>query len=84
MLLLRTLAAGGASLRYHGDLDGEGVRLAAYALSPRRARHRCSRAASGRLAARGSGRSIGVLLVRWPGPVVASSATASVGLGARP
>ncbi|WP_214408184.1 TIGR02679 family protein [Pseudonocardia lacus] len=30
VLLLRQLAAGGARLRYHGDLDGEGVRIAAY------------------------------------------------------
>lgn len=30
--LLRDLEAGGASLRYHGDLDGEGVRIAAHVL----------------------------------------------------
>jgi hypothetical protein len=31
--LLRGLAAGGAALRYHGDLDGEGVRIAAHVAS---------------------------------------------------
>ena len=30
ILLLRGLAQAGARLRYHGDLDGEGVRIAAY------------------------------------------------------
>lgn len=30
VLLLRMLAAAGARLRYHGDLDGEGIRIAAY------------------------------------------------------
>ncbi len=31
-LLLRTLAAAGTHLRYHGDFDGEGLRIAAYLL----------------------------------------------------
>jgi uncharacterized protein (TIGR02679 family) len=30
MLLLRALAAGGARLHYHGDLDGDGLRIAAH------------------------------------------------------
>jgi uncharacterized protein (TIGR02679 family) len=30
--LLRDLTAGGAALRYHGDLDGEGVRIAAHVM----------------------------------------------------
>lgn len=30
VLLLRRLAATGATLRYHGDFDGEGLRIAAY------------------------------------------------------
>ncbi|HSV68001.1 MAG TPA: TIGR02679 family protein [Mycobacteriales bacterium] len=33
VLLLRRLAATGARLHYHGDLDGEGVRIAAYVLA---------------------------------------------------
>ncbi|GAB3487801.1 TIGR02679 family protein [Amycolatopsis cihanbeyliensis] len=33
VLLLRLLAAAGADLRYHGDLDGDGVRIAAYVLA---------------------------------------------------
>lgn len=32
ILLLRLLAGSGARLHYHGDLDGEGVRIAAYVL----------------------------------------------------
>ncbi len=35
--LLRDLAAGGARLRYHGDLDGEGVRIAAHVMQRTRA-----------------------------------------------
>jgi uncharacterized protein (TIGR02679 family) len=31
--LLRQLAAAGASLAYHGDLDGEGLRIAAYVIA---------------------------------------------------
>ncbi|MCX4689553.1 TIGR02679 family protein [Kitasatospora purpeofusca] len=31
--LLRRLADGGASLRYHGDFDGEGIRIAAHVLA---------------------------------------------------
>jgi uncharacterized protein (TIGR02679 family) len=31
--LLRRLAAGGSRLRYHGDLDGDGARIAAYVMS---------------------------------------------------
>lgn len=31
--LLRGLAAGGAELRYHGDFDGEGLRIAAHLMS---------------------------------------------------
>jgi uncharacterized protein (TIGR02679 family) len=33
ILLLRQLARAGAELRYHGDLDGEGVRIAAYVMA---------------------------------------------------
>ena len=33
VLLLRKLRAAGAELRYHGDLDGEGLRIAAYVLA---------------------------------------------------
>lgn len=33
ILLLRLLSAAGATLRYHGDFDGEGVRIAAYVLA---------------------------------------------------
>ncbi|MFI6444585.1 TIGR02679 family protein [Kitasatospora sp. NPDC050543] len=36
--LLRRLAAGGASLQYHGDFDGEGVRIAAHVLAKTGAR----------------------------------------------
>ncbi|GAA2362405.1 hypothetical protein GCM10009854_47580 [Saccharopolyspora halophila] len=32
MLLLRRLAEGGARLHYHGDFDGEGLRIAAYVM----------------------------------------------------
>ncbi|MGP2440886.1 TIGR02679 family protein [Streptomyces sp. JW3] len=35
--LLRLLADGGANLRYHGDFDGEGIRIAAYVLDKVRA-----------------------------------------------
>ncbi|WP_405007704.1 TIGR02679 family protein [Kitasatospora purpeofusca] len=35
--LLRRLAADGASLRYHGDFDGEGIRIAAHVLARTRA-----------------------------------------------
>lgn len=33
ILLLRGLTRNGASLRYHGDFDGEGIRIAAYVLA---------------------------------------------------
>jgi uncharacterized protein (TIGR02679 family) len=33
ILLLRLLAAGGARLHYHGDFDGDGLRIAAYVLA---------------------------------------------------
>jgi uncharacterized protein (TIGR02679 family) len=33
ILLLRGLAKDGATLRYHGDFDGEGIRIAAYVLA---------------------------------------------------
>lgn len=33
ILLLRHLAGGGARLRYHGDFDGEGLRIAAYVMA---------------------------------------------------
>jgi uncharacterized protein (TIGR02679 family) len=33
ILLLRCLAKNGARLRYHGDFDGEGIRIAAYVLA---------------------------------------------------
>ena len=33
ILLLRQLARGGARLRYHGDFDGEGLRIAAYVMA---------------------------------------------------
>jgi uncharacterized protein (TIGR02679 family) len=33
VLLLRTLRRSGAMLRYHGDFDGEGLRIAAYTLA---------------------------------------------------
>jgi uncharacterized protein (TIGR02679 family) len=33
ILLLRGLAEDGSSLRYHGDFDGEGLRIAAYVLA---------------------------------------------------
>lgn len=33
ILLLRRLAAAGCRLRYHGDFDGEGVRIAAHVLA---------------------------------------------------
>ncbi|MFF7838354.1 TIGR02679 family protein [Streptomyces ossamyceticus] len=36
--LLRMLADQGAALRYHGDLDGEGIRIAAYVLDKTSAR----------------------------------------------
>ncbi|MEU2250914.1 TIGR02679 family protein [Streptomyces sp. NPDC019224] len=36
--LLRLLADRGATLRYHGDFDGEGIRIAAYVLEKTRAR----------------------------------------------
>ncbi|MGC4985942.1 TIGR02679 family protein [Streptomyces sp. DT193] len=36
--LLRLLAAQGATLRYHGDFDGEGIRIAAYLLDKTAAR----------------------------------------------
>ncbi|WP_225079768.1 TIGR02679 family protein [Streptomyces sp. CoT10] len=35
--LLRTLVDRGATLRYHGDFDGEGIRIAAYVLDKTRA-----------------------------------------------
>ncbi|MEV6693889.1 TIGR02679 family protein [Micromonospora sp. NPDC051196] len=38
ILLLRRLAASGASLRYHGDFDGEGLRIAAHVMSKTTAR----------------------------------------------
>ncbi|MQA07985.1 MAG: TIGR02679 family protein [Pseudonocardiaceae bacterium] len=38
ILLLRKLAVAGARLRYHGDLDGEGIRIAAYVLDKTGAR----------------------------------------------
>ncbi len=38
ILLLRHLASAGVSLRYHGDFDGEGIRIAAYVLSKTSAR----------------------------------------------
>jgi uncharacterized protein (TIGR02679 family) len=38
MLLLRGLAAGGAQLRYHGDLDADGVRIAAHVMAATGAR----------------------------------------------
>ncbi|MFR9730958.1 TIGR02679 family protein [Saccharopolyspora sp. MS10] len=37
ILLLRRLGAAGARLHYHGDLDGEGVRIAAHVLTKTRA-----------------------------------------------
>jgi uncharacterized protein (TIGR02679 family) len=33
MMLLRLLADHGAELRYHGDFDGEGIRIAAHVLA---------------------------------------------------
>jgi uncharacterized protein (TIGR02679 family) len=33
MLLLRQVAEAGAALRYHGDFDGEGIRIAAHVMS---------------------------------------------------
>jgi uncharacterized protein (TIGR02679 family) len=33
ILLLRRIASDGASLRYHGDFDGEGIRIAAYVIA---------------------------------------------------
>ncbi|KAB8167887.1 TIGR02679 family protein [Streptomyces sp. 3MP-14] len=38
LLLLRLLAEGGAALRYHGDFDGEGIRIAAHVLARTSAR----------------------------------------------
>jgi uncharacterized protein (TIGR02679 family) len=37
ILLLRWVAAAGSRLHYHGDLDGEGVRIAAYVIARTRA-----------------------------------------------
>lgn len=38
MLLLRTLSGLGARLHYHGDFDGEGIRIAAYVIDKTGAR----------------------------------------------
>ena len=38
IMLLRSLAASGAQLRYHGDVDGEGLRIAAHVMTKTGAR----------------------------------------------
>jgi uncharacterized protein (TIGR02679 family) len=82
ILLLRGFASAGQEIRYHGDLDGDGVRIASYVIAKVGARPWRMSAADYRLAVRPEGPAVGrVTAAPWDadlGPEMAQRGVAVV------